>query len=111
MAGVREIFEIVDKATSPLRKIAQEMQNTASGAKGLRKAALQAVAGFATFQTVKAAVQLSDQLTQVQARINGITGDIAFDSENGDAQRNIAFIKKVHKDYGTWEFVTVQSVG
>ena len=25
MAGVREIFEIVDKATSPLRKIAQEM--------------------------------------------------------------------------------------
>ena len=26
MAGVREIFEIVDKATSPLRKIAQEMQ-------------------------------------------------------------------------------------
>ena len=76
MAGVREIFEIVDKATSPLRKIAQEMQNTASGAKGLRKAALQAVAGFATFQTVKAAVQLSDQLTQVQARINGITGDL-----------------------------------
>ena len=41
----------------------------------------------------------------------GITGDIAFDSVNGDAIRNVAFIKKVNKDFGTWDFVTIQSVG
>ena len=42
---------------------------------------------------------------------SGITGDIALDSENGDAARNVAFIKKVDKDFGTWKFVTVQTVG
>ena len=42
---------------------------------------------------------------------SGIAGDIAFDSVNGDAVRNSAFIKKVDKDFGTWKFVTVQSVG
>ena len=41
----------------------------------------------------------------------GITGDISLDSENGDATRNVAFIKKVNKDFGTWEFVTIQTVG
>ena len=46
-----------------------------------------------------------------QTTYSGITGEISFDSENGDAQRNTAFIKKVDKDFGTWEFVTVQSVG
>ena len=40
----------------------------------------------------------------------GITGDISFDFEYGDAVRNVAFIKKVNKDFGTWEFITVQSV-
>lgn len=42
---------------------------------------------------------------------SGITGEISFDSENGDANRSTAFIKKVDKDFGTWEFITVQSVG
>ena len=42
---------------------------------------------------------------------SGITGEITFDSENGDATRNNAFIKKVDKDFGTWEFITIQSVG
>ena len=42
---------------------------------------------------------------------SGIAGEIAFDSENGDAVRNNAFIKKVDKDFGTWQFITVQSVG
>lgn len=40
----------------------------------------------------------------------GITGEIAFDAEHGDAVRSTAFIKKVDKDFGTWEFITVQSV-
>lgn len=42
---------------------------------------------------------------------SGITGDISLESENGDAARNVAFIKKVDKDFGTWEFVTIQTVG
>ena len=41
----------------------------------------------------------------------GITGEISLDSENGDAARNVAFIKRVDKDFGTWEFVTIQTVG
>ena len=41
---------------------------------------------------------------------SGITGDIAFDTEHGDAVRTSAFIKKVNKDFGTWEFITIQSV-
>lgn len=41
---------------------------------------------------------------------SGITGEISFDSVNGDANRTTAFVKKVDKDFGTWEFVTVQSV-
>ena len=76
MAGIREVFEIVDRATAPLRKITGEMGKTRSAAEMLKKAALQAAGAFATFKTVQAAVQLSDQLTQVQARINGITGDL-----------------------------------
>lgn len=46
-----------------------------------------------------------------QTSYSGITGEISFDSENGDANRNTAFIKKVDKDFGTWEFITVQSIG
>ena len=42
---------------------------------------------------------------------SGITGQIAFDSQHGDAVRTTAFIKKVEKDFGTWEFITIQSVG
>lgn len=41
---------------------------------------------------------------------SGITGEIVFDSEHGDAVRSTAFIKKVDKDFGTWELITVQSV-
>ena len=43
-------------------------------------------------------------------RYSGITGEISFDPVNGDANRSTAFIKKVDKDFGTWEFITVQSV-
>ena len=45
-----------------------------------------------------------------KASYSGITGEISFDSENGDAVRSTAFIKKVDKDFGTWEFITIQSV-
>ena len=42
---------------------------------------------------------------------SGITGEISLNTEYGDAIRNTAFIKKVNKSFGTWEFITVQTVG
>ena len=39
----------------------------------------------------------------------GVSGDIAFD-KNGDAVRNVAYVKKVDKATGKWQFVSVQSV-
>lgn len=76
MAGIREVFEIVDKATAPLRRVAEQMEKTRQSASGLQKAALGALSFAAAAKVVNEAVRLSDQLTQVQARINGITGDM-----------------------------------
>ncbi|MCR5760715.1 MAG: ABC transporter substrate-binding protein [Sphaerochaetaceae bacterium] len=39
----------------------------------------------------------------------GVSGDIAFD-ENGDAIRDVAYVKKVDNATGKWQFVSVQSV-
>lgn len=93
MAGIREIFELVDRATAPLRNIEQQMERTTDAAHKLgnsrkpiidlgeatqqlaKKARTVAVA-FASIKTIQAAVQLSDQMTQIQARINGITGSM-----------------------------------
>ena len=76
MAGIREVFEIVDKATAPLRRVAEQMEKTRQSASGLQKAALGALSFAAAAKVVNETVRLSDQLTQVQARINGITGDM-----------------------------------
>ena len=40
----------------------------------------------------------------------GVSGDIAFEQENGDAVRDVAFIKTANTETGAWDFVTVQSV-
>lgn len=72
MAGVREIFEIVDRATRPLRNIGNEMQSVHNQATGLRSAVTGLVAGFATIATVRKAIALSDELSLVQARLANI---------------------------------------
>lgn len=72
MAGVREIFEIVDRATRPLRNIGNEMQSVHNQATGLRSAVTGLVAGFATLATVRKAIALSDELSLVQARLANI---------------------------------------
>lgn len=72
MAGVREIFEIVDRATRPLRNIGNEMQSVHNQATGLRSAVTGLVAGFATLATVRKAIALSDELALVQARLANI---------------------------------------
>lgn len=72
MAGVREVFEIVDRATRPLRNIGAEMQSVSTQATGLRTAVTGLVAGFATLATVRRAIALSDELALVQARLANI---------------------------------------
>ncbi|HHY83005.1 MAG TPA: ABC transporter substrate-binding protein [Clostridiales bacterium] len=42
-------------------------------------------------------------------KYTGVTGDIAFD-ENGDAIRNVAFIKQANTADATWKFEAIQSV-
>ena len=40
----------------------------------------------------------------------GVCGDIKFDDVNGDAERDVAYVKQVNNETGTWEFVAIQSV-
>ncbi len=40
----------------------------------------------------------------------GVSGEIAFDQENGDAIRNTAYIKSVNTKENTWDFVKEQSI-
>ncbi|MBR0476549.1 MAG: amino acid ABC transporter substrate-binding protein, partial [Treponema sp.] len=39
----------------------------------------------------------------------GVSGSIAFD-QNGDAVRDVAYVKKVNNESGKWDFVAQQSV-
>lgn len=41
---------------------------------------------------------------------NGVSGAIAFDATNGDAVRDVAFIKHANTESGAWEFVRIQGV-
>lgn len=38
----------------------------------------------------------------------GVSGDIAFESTNGDAIRDVAYVKVANTETGAWDFVTVQ---
>ena len=42
-------------------------------------------------------------------KYNGVSGAIAFD-KNGDAERDVAYIKKVNNTTGKWDFIAVQKV-
>lgn len=81
MAGVREVFEIVDRATRPLRNIGNEMQSVHNQATGLRSAVTGLVAGFATLATVRKAIALSDELSLVQARLNNVNDGLQTTAE------------------------------
>ena len=41
--------------------------------------------------------------------LDGVTGKIKFDA-TGDAERTVAYIKKVNTSTGLWEFVKEQSI-
>lgn len=81
MAGVREVFEIVDRATRPLRNIGAEMQSVSTQATGLRTAVMGLVAGFATLATVRKALAVADELSLVQARLNNINDGLQTTAE------------------------------
>ncbi len=42
-------------------------------------------------------------------KYNGVSGSIAFD-KNGDAERDVAYIKKVNNTTGKWDFIAIQKV-
>ena len=81
MAGVREVFEIVDRATRPLRNIGNEMQSVNNQATSLRGTVAGLVAGFATLATVRKAIALSDELALTQARLNNINDGLQTTAE------------------------------
>ena len=41
---------------------------------------------------------------------SGVSGDIAFESVNGDAIRDVAYVKQVNTETGAWDFVAVQGI-
>ena len=41
---------------------------------------------------------------------SGVTGEIKFDSKNGDAERTVAYIKAADNATGEWKFVKEQGV-
>ena len=40
----------------------------------------------------------------------GVCGKVQFDSENGDAQRDTAYVKTANTETGAWDFVGEQGV-
>jgi len=42
-------------------------------------------------------------------KYTGVSGDIAFDTVNGDAIRNTAYVKSANTETGAWDFVGVQT--
>lgn len=69
---------------------------------------------FVALEAIKAATDPMDSVAINEAlwdvNYDGVTGNIQFESVNGDAVRNVAYIKKVNTADAVWEFVTVQSV-
>ena len=95
MAGVREVFEIVDRATRPLRNIGNQMERVTQTAKslgtqveettqkvnGMSGAFTRVFAGLATLATVKKALDLSDELTLTSARLANVNDGLQTTEE------------------------------
>ncbi|NLV85883.1 MAG: ABC transporter substrate-binding protein [Clostridiales bacterium] len=41
---------------------------------------------------------------------SGVSGDIAFDDVNGDAIRDVAYVKEADTEVGEWKFIAVQGI-
>ena len=72
--------------------------------------------GFDVYYTALAALQAAgstkpaDVMNALPAvTYKGVSGDIAFD-KNGDAIRDVAYVKQVNNNTGKWDFIAVQKV-
>lgn len=68
---------------------------------------------FTALEAIKTAdsaepAKIMEALWKVQYK--GVTGDIQFDSVNGDAQRTVAYIKAADTATGAWTFVKEQGI-
>ena len=109
MAGIKEVYELVDRATAPLRDIEkamggvvnqtvnlnitlnensnmqrvveQSMRQTDTAAKMLSGTIGKLVAAFGGITLVKKAIDLSDELTMTQARLNNINDGLQTTAE------------------------------
>ncbi len=68
---------------------------------------------FTALEAVKAAgsadpAKVNEALWDV--KYDGVTGLIEFDDVNGDAKRDVAYVKTANTETGAWDFVTVQGV-
>ena len=68
---------------------------------------------FTALEALKAAgttdpAAVNEALWSVE--LDGVSGHIAFDQENGDAIRDSAFVKVANTETGAWDFVSVQTV-
>lgn len=109
MAGIKEVYELVDRATAPLRDIEkamggvvnqtvnlnitlnensntqrvveQSMRQTDTAAKTLAGTIGKLVAAFGGLTLVKKAIDLSDELTMTQARLNNINDGLQTTAE------------------------------
>ena len=109
MAGIREVYELVDRATAPLRDIEkamggvvnqtvnlnitlnensntqrvveQSMRQTDTAAKLLTGTIGKLVAAFGGLTLIRKAVDLSDELTMTQARLNNINDGLQTTAE------------------------------
>ncbi len=66
---------------------------------------------FVALEALKAAgstdsVKVNEALWNVT--YTGVSGDIAFDSVNGDAVRDTAYVKLANNETGAWEFIAIQ---
>ncbi len=72
--------------------------------------------GFDAYYTALEALKTADSKKSTDIKkvlpslkYKGVSGAIAFD-KNGDAIRDVAYIKQVNNESGKWDFVAVQSV-
>ena len=81
MAAIREILEVVDRATAPLRRIGTEFSRTSQKAANLGSTVTRTVAAVATLATVKATLNISDQLALTEARLNNVNDGLQTTAE------------------------------
>jgi tape measure domain-containing protein len=109
MAGIKEVYELVDRATAPLRDIEkamggvvnqtvnlnitlnensntqrvveQSMRQTDTAAKALSGTIGKLVAAFGGLALIKKVIDLSDELTMTQARLNNVNDGLQTTAE------------------------------